>query len=246
MIRRSPVLDVLISKTKQHILAATLLQPARSWYLLELARHLHLTASSLQRELKQLTEVGILKRQQDGNRVYFQADTSCPVFSELAQILFKTVGFVDALRKTLEPLSRRIAVAFVYGSVATSVERSTSDIDLMVVGAAPLSKIAPLLRDLERQLGRSINPTVYLPEEFISRVRTENYFLKSVLRNKPLYIIGGSDELAKLTAGAKGQAPQDEPARNRSLALSDPCDRSAAAPRYVYSPIAICQSVSNR
>jgi len=36
--RTSPLLDVLVSKTKQQILAATLLQPERSWYLVELAR----------------------------------------------------------------------------------------------------------------------------------------------------------------------------------------------------------------
>jgi len=81
-----------------------------------------------------LTEAGILKRRQNGNRVYFQADTTCPVFSELAQILFKTVGLVEILRKALEPLHDQIHVAFVYGSIAASAERSISDIDLMVIG----------------------------------------------------------------------------------------------------------------
>ena len=107
------MLDVLVSKTKQQILAATLLQPERSWYLLELSRHLGLRPSSLQRELKQLTESGVLKRRQSGNRVYFQADTACPVFPELAQILFKTVGVVEALQKALEPVQNQIDVAFI-------------------------------------------------------------------------------------------------------------------------------------
>jgi DNA-binding transcriptional ArsR family regulator len=79
VLRKSRILDALISQTKQRILAATLLQPERSWYLLELARHLGVRASSLQRELKLLTEAGILERHRNGNRVYFQADPACPI-----------------------------------------------------------------------------------------------------------------------------------------------------------------------
>jgi predicted nucleotidyltransferase len=211
MLRTSPLLDALVSKTKQHILAATLLQPERSWYLVELARHLSVRPSSLQRELGQLAEAGILRRRQNGNRVYFQADTTSPVFSELAQILFKTVGVVEALRKALEPLNDQIDVAFIYGSIAASSERSKSDIDLMVIGSAPLSRVAPLLRDLERRVGRPINPTVYGRDEFIERIHSENHFLKSVLRSEPLFIKGGPDELAELTAGAKNKIAPHQP-----------------------------------
>src|SRR5262249_29590138 len=104
MLRRSLILGVIISKTKQQILAATLLQPERSWYLVKLARDWDLRHSSVQRELKLLAEAGILKRRQNGNRVYFQADTACPIFRPLAEILFKTVGVVEALREALHPL----------------------------------------------------------------------------------------------------------------------------------------------
>lgn len=215
MVRKSPLLDVLLSKTAQEILSATLLQPDRAWYLLELARHLHVAPSSLQRELRLLTEGGILTRQQDGNRVYFQADSTCPVFPELAQILFKTVGFVDALRNALEPLQDQIDVAFVYGSVATSSERSTSDIDLMVVGAAPMSQIAPLLRDVERKAGRAINPTVYGRDEFARRILGQNHYLKSVLRRDPLFILGGKDDLARVAASTTDKAPSHQSSGNR-------------------------------
>jgi DNA-binding transcriptional ArsR family regulator len=211
ILRTSPLLNALVSNTKQQILAATLLQPERSWYLVELARHLRLRPSSLQRELRQLTEAGILTRRRDGNRVYFQADRACPVFPELAQILFKTVGVVEAIRKALEPLHDEIYIAFIYGSIATSTERSVSDIDLMVIGSAQLSRVAPLLRDLERQVGRPINPTVYGRDEFRKLVQGENHFLRSVLRSGPLFIKGGPDELAGFTAGAKNKIPPHQP-----------------------------------
>jgi DNA-binding transcriptional ArsR family regulator len=151
MLRNSRALDALISRTKQQILAATLLQPSRSWYLLELARHLGVRPSSLQRELKKLAQTGVLQKRTNGNRVYFQADPAFPIRPELASILAKTVGVIDVLREDLFPLKDRITVAFVYGSMATSTERSDSDIDLMVVGSSALSEIAKLLTECRWQ-----------------------------------------------------------------------------------------------
>lgn len=215
IMRRSGIMDVLVSRTKQQLLAATLLQPQRRWYLLELARHLGVRPSSLQRDLKLLTEAGILTRYQNGNRVYFQADPACPIFPELAQILTKTVGIVDILKETLEPLRNRINVAFVYGSVAVSSERSSSDIDLMVIGDISLSEIAPVLRNAEQKLARAVNPTVYVLDEFRRRIARENHFLTSVLREEPLFVIGDQNDLAKLTAGAENKTPSDQPTRTR-------------------------------
>src|SRR5712692_6980707 len=96
MERTSPVLDVLLAKTKQHLLSAILLQPERAWYLSELARRFRVPPSSLQRELAQFVEAGIVTKRQDGNRVYFQADRTCPVFQELSQLLTKTVGLLTS------------------------------------------------------------------------------------------------------------------------------------------------------
>lgn len=210
--RSSSLLDALINRTRQRILGATMLQPNRSWYLLELARHLQLRPSSLQRELRQLTGAGILKRYQNGNRVYFQANTECPVFSELVQLLIKTVGVVEVLRDALQPLSKAIDLAFVYGSVAASKEGAASDIDLMIIGAAPLSEVAPLAREAEKRIGRAVNPTVYGPEDFIRQLNRKNHFLTTVVQKDApvIFIKGGPGELAELIASATNQTASHE------------------------------------
>lgn len=201
--RSSSVLDALFSKTKQRILSAVLLQPGHAWYLLELARHLGVRPSSLQRELKTLATAGVLKRRQDGRRVYFQADAECPIFQDLAQILFKTAGMVDALKAAFKPLQKRIQVAFIFGSVAASAERSTSDIDLMIVGSVPLSAVAPVLRHVEKNLGRAVNPHVYNTEEFVGRLRRPDHFLSAILREERLFIIGRENDLEAVAASSK-------------------------------------------
>ena len=75
-------LDALLPKTRQGILAVTLVQPEKGWYASELARRLGVPSSSLQRELHDLTDVGVLNHRQ-GRMVYYQANRDSPVFADL-------------------------------------------------------------------------------------------------------------------------------------------------------------------
>src|SRR6266404_7345724 len=132
--RGSVLIDALMPKVRQGVLSATLLQPERAWYTADLARHLGVAPSSLQRELASLTAAGLLKSRRQGRLVWFQADTDSPVYPELHALLAKTAGLVDVLREALDAVADRIACAFVFGSIARREERSESDVDLMVIG----------------------------------------------------------------------------------------------------------------
>lgn len=90
--RKSPLLDALLPKVRQGLLAATVLRPGKAWYLSELARHLGVRPSTVQRELASFAAAGILKRRRDGNRTYFQADENCPILAELRGLISKTIG----------------------------------------------------------------------------------------------------------------------------------------------------------
>lgn len=190
-------LDALLPKTRQGILAATLVQPEKAWYASELARRMGVPSSSLQRELKDLTAAGILKTHQQGRMAYYQANTESPVFLELRGLLLKTAGLVDVLAEALKPLEGRLRLAFIYGSVASGQERSDSDIDLMVVGAVLPADLALPLRRARAVLGREINPTVYSPSEFDRKRAAKEYFLTRVLAEPRLVVLGSGDELAK-------------------------------------------------
>ena len=194
-------IDALLPRTRQAILAATLMNPGRWWYMSDLAKHLGRSPSSLQRELAALTDAGILRRRREGNRAYFQADPHCPFFSELQGMTAKTAGLVDVLHEALRPLARRITAAFVYGSVARSEERSTSDVDLMAIGNIGLADIAPLLRRAEQRLNRQVNVTVYTPAEFVKKVKAGHHFLGAVLEKEKLFVVGDRRVLEGLIGG---------------------------------------------
>lgn len=193
----SPI-DALISKTTQDLLAATLLQPDRCWYLSDLAKHVGRRPSSLQKPLSELVAAGVLSRRREGNRVYFQANPACPFMAELQGLFAKTVGLVDVLREAFSPLSGGLDAVFIHGSVAQARERSASDIDLIAVGSLGLAELSPVLEASERRLARPINASVYAPHEFAAKVAAKNHFLCSVLRNRKLFIIGQPSDLERL------------------------------------------------
>src|SRR5208283_2252363 len=107
------ILDALLPKTRQGILAALFVQPDKPWYVSELARRMGVPSSSLQRELRDLSEAGILKTHRRGHMVYYQANTDSPVFPDLRGLLLKTAGLVDVLADALKPLAARLRTAFV-------------------------------------------------------------------------------------------------------------------------------------
>jgi DNA-binding transcriptional ArsR family regulator len=199
--RKLRTLDALLPKTRQGILAATLVQPAKAWYASELAQRLGVPSSSLQRELHDLTEAGILKTHRQGRMVYYQANRESPVFPDLRGLLLKTAGLVDVLAQSLKPVASKVTTAFVYGSIADGSEASDSDIDLMVVGEISPQDLALPLRRARESLGREINPTVYTPAEFQRKRAANDHFLKQVLDKPGLLVLGIKDELGKVAGG---------------------------------------------
>jgi len=194
-------LDALLPKTRQGILAATLVQPEKAWYASELAQRLGVPSSSLQRELQDLTEAGILKTHKQGRMVYYQANRESPAFPDLRGLLLKTAGLVDVLAQALKPIASKVTTAFVYGSIAAGSEDSDSDIDLMVVGEISPQDLALPLRRARESLVREINPTVYTPAEFDRKRAAKDYFLTQVLDKPRLLVLGNKDELGKVAGG---------------------------------------------
>jgi len=170
----------------------------QSFYLRQLVRAIGAGHGALQRELKHLTDLGVIVRKVQGNQVLFQANSQSPIFSEMKSLVTKTVGIHDTIHSALAPLGAEIQIAFVYGSVARQQEQPTSDVDLMVVGSASFGDVVSALGPAQKLLGREINPSVFPVSEFRSKLRAGNHFLRSVMREKRLFVLGNENELAKL------------------------------------------------
>ncbi len=108
------------------------------------------------------------------------------------------------------PLSERIETAFVYGSVAKGEDRANSDVDVLFIGDAGLAEIAKALKPLERRFGREFSARCYSAAEFAVKLEAGNHFLRTVIREPKLFLIGTDDDIRRLAG-----EPMDQPARDK-------------------------------
>ncbi len=188
----------LFSKTRRALLSLLYSHVDDAYYLRQIVRAAGVGLGAVQRELKQLSDAGIVRRIVRGYQVYYQANPQCPVFTELKNLVLKTVGVGAALQAALAPLVDRIDVAFIYGSIARSEEHRDSDVDVLVVGKITFAEIVSSLSEAQKAIGREINPTVYPPAEFRSKLAAGHHFLNTVLKGPMFFVVGGKRELARL------------------------------------------------
>jgi len=198
--------SLLFGAYRRDVLALLLLHPELSLHVREIARLTGKVPGTLLRELNLLADAGLLVRRPVGNQVHFQANPASPVYEELRGILKKTAGVADLLREALEPLADRVGAAFVYGSVARGDERAASDLDLMVIGDVKFADLIGALAPLHAVLRREINTSLYPPREFRAKLAAAEPFLKRVLADRKIFLIGGEDELGELAPDRKAKA----------------------------------------
>ncbi len=190
--------EALFGKTRRMILSFLYTHSDDSFYLRQIARATGASLGAMPRELKILTDAGIITRRVQGNQVHFQANRECPIFRELKSIIIKTAGVADVLRDALAPLEDRIKLAFIYGSFAKGDERATSDVDVIIVGDMKSREAISALRPSYEVLGREVNPSCFSVDEFRKRLKKGDHFLDNVNRNPKIYLFGDDREIRKL------------------------------------------------
>ena len=188
----------LFGKTRQAVLALLYGRADSSFYTKQVLDAVKIGHGTVQRELKNLTDAGIIIREVQGRQVYYRANEKCPIFNELKSIVRKTFGVADVLRQALAPKADKVRAAFIFGSVARSADDRRSDIDLMVVGSVTFGDVVSLIGPAEGKLGREITPVVYPVAEFKKKVKGDNHFIKTVLEGEKIFVMGGEDELRQL------------------------------------------------
>jgi len=188
--------DALFTGTQQRVLALFFGQPERSYYATEVIGLARAGSGSVQRELARLSQSGLITAQAVGNQRHYQANPASPVFAELAGIVQKTFGLAEPLRAALAPLAKRIAAAFVYGSMAKKQDTASSDVDLMIVSdSLAYSDVFAVLQAIQRS-GRTINPTIFTRKDLAKRTKAGDSFVTRVLEQPKIWLIGGEGDLA--------------------------------------------------
>ena len=190
------LLFTLFPQVRGEVLRLLVADASRELHLRDLTRQSGLALGTMQGELEKLGEADLVTSRRDGNRRYFRANASHPLFIDLQRLVLKTVGLREVLAEALAGIAG-IEVAFVFGSLADGGGKAASDVDLLVVGEVGLRKLAGPLRAAGESLVREINPVTMTAVEF-RQGRKKNPFLVDVLGKPKLFVKGGPDELARL------------------------------------------------
>lgn len=190
--------DTLFTKGQQRVLSLLFGHPERSFFANEIIRQTGGGAGAIHRELKTLTQAGVLTENSIGNQRHFQANPQCPIYAELLGIVRKTFGVPAVLREALQAFAEQIELSFIYGSVARGEENANSDIDLLVVSETlAYPDIFPALADAEKQLLRTVNPTLYKRDELLRKQQEGNAFANRVLAQPKIFVLGSESDLPK-------------------------------------------------
>ncbi len=188
----------LFGKTRQAVLALLYGRADSSFYTKQVLDAVRIGRGTVQRELKNLTDTGIIIREVQGRQVYYRANEKCPIFNELKSIVRKTFGVADVIRDSLATISRKIVAAFIFGSVARSADDRRSDIDVIIIGEVSFADVSSVISPAEKTIQREINPVVYPLAEFKQKVKEDHHFVKSVLEGEKIFLVGDEGELRRL------------------------------------------------
>ncbi|MCZ6636226.1 MAG: nucleotidyltransferase domain-containing protein [bacterium] len=162
----------------------------------EIERRSGLAIGTIRHELKNLEQLDLVRGRRNGNRLYYRANKDHPLYREIHNLVLKTAGLAEVIRKALS--NEGVQVAFVFGSVAQGKEKAASDVDLMVIGSLGLRELTRRLSGVSDTIGREINPYILSAEDFKTRRQEEEHFITRVLQTPRLFVIGSEDELTTL------------------------------------------------
>lgn len=187
---------IFSSKTRAEIIRILFGIDQPEVHLREIQRKSGLAIETVRKEAMKLEDLELIIKRQDGNRLYFKANTQHPLFNELAQLVVKTSGIKDIIHRSLQ--KDDIDFAFIFGSIAEGTANSESDIDLFIIGDTSLRKVTVYLKEPAKILGREINPHVISSGVLKERFNAGDHFITRMFDLTKIMIIGSEDEFAGL------------------------------------------------
>lgn len=205
----SGLTSALFSRVQSRVLGILFASPERKFQLNEIIEQAKSGRGAVQRELAKLTRTGLVTTTFERHRRTYQANERSPIFFELHNIVVKTVGLVDPIRRALNPYQAKITVAFVYGSIAKAQDKANSDIDLVIIGnGLSYDETYLSLEPVEQILRRPINPNLMSEDEWIRKRSSKNPFVTNILKQPKLFVVGENDDLNRIGQHGKDRSSQ--------------------------------------
>jgi predicted nucleotidyltransferase len=182
------------SQARARLLAHFVVHPDRREHGRALERHTGLGKRSLQAELERLEAMGLVRREQDGNRIIYTRESSNAQWRAIDSLVGAYAPAL-VLRDVLQDVPG-VEAAFIFGSMARGDARPDSDIDLLVYGdSIPDGAVGGALLDAAVVLDRRLDTKRYNRDRFLRDAQPDASFLPHALAGPKLWLIGSEDVL---------------------------------------------------
>lgn len=159
------MLETLItSKTRLKLLLKFFLNSNSSSYLRELESEFHESTNAIWVELNRFEKAGLLQSQTRGNKKFYKANKSHPLFPDINNILHKYIGF-DKIIDTVITKLGDVECVYVMGEFARGIDNHVIDL-VFVCSELDREYLARLTLKAEKLIKRKIRSLVMTGEEF--------------------------------------------------------------------------------
>jgi len=189
--------EILSSKVRAEVFRLLFGVNDEPLHMREIERRSGCAIGTIQSELKKLLRHDLVQKRKDGNRLYYQANKTHPLYPDIRNLVLKTNGLVEIIHNALLK-AETIQIAFVFGSIARQEENSRSDLDLMVIGNLGLRNLTEMLSKIPPIIQREINPYVLSKKEFTERRERKDHLITNIMNSKKIFIIGNENDLAAM------------------------------------------------
>ena len=189
------------SKTRVKLLSLFFNNPGRPFYVREITRKIDEQINSVRRELANLLSVGLVSSDGSNNRLYYEVNPKYEYYEQLRSIftsipakstdpVVKETREEDKIIKQLRSTGS-ITFAFLTGSFARD---SRTNVDIFVVGDVNKARLAKVVAEMEKEMGRELNYSALTPEEYEYRLSLNDRFITTVLEARKIVIIDGQEK----------------------------------------------------
>ncbi len=189
------------SKTRVKLLSLFFNNPGRPFYVREITRKIDEQINSVRRELANLLSIGLVSSDSSNNRLYYEVNPKYEYYEQLRTI------FTSMPTKSADPVMQEtreedqiikklrstgsIQLALLTGTFARD-ERA--NVDIFVVGDVNKARLAKVVAELEKEMGRELNYSCLTPAEYDYRIGLNDRFITNIMESKKIVVIDGQHE----------------------------------------------------
>lgn len=116
--------EALFGKIRRELLCLFFLNPDRSFYLLELVAILQTGRGGVQRELANLTESGIIRREKAGVKAFFRVADDSAIFAQMQNLIEKMTDIRKMISSAVKSAEKTILTAILSPIILSDSIRS--------------------------------------------------------------------------------------------------------------------------